>query len=186
MVVTSDAVAMMAAPLTTAKEWPGHNAGDWFVLRTRSRQEKILTHDLDGRGIANFLPLVTCTKYYAGRRAKVETPLFPGYVFVHGSIDDAYTADRTRRVAQIITVPDQERLDWELRNIHAVLSTSAPLDPYPYLRAGVRVEVRDGPFRGLQGIIEDRTRRERLILKIDILGSAVSLEIDGALLDVID
>ena len=186
MVATTDAVTMRASPLTSATDWPGHNGGRWFVLRTRSRQEKILAHDLTNRGIGSFLPLVTCTKYYAGRRANVEVPLFPGYVFLHGSPDEAYTADRTHRVAQIITVPDQIRLDWELRNIRAVLGTDAPLDPYPFLHAGVRVEVRDGPFRGIQGIIEDRARRERLILKVDILGRAVSLEINGALLDVIE
>jgi len=185
MVAMTNAVARMASPLV-ATEWPGQTEGTWYVLRTKSRQEKILSTDLAGRGIANFLPLVTQTKYYGGRKAKVEVPLFPGYVFLHGALDDAYTADRTRRVAQIIQVPDQQRLDWELRNIHIALGSCATLDPYPYLKAGVRVEVREGPFRGLQGVIENRTRRDRLILMIDILGSAASLEVDGSLLDVIE
>ena len=113
----------------------------------------------------------------------MEVPLFQGYVFLHGALDDAYAADRTRRVAQII---QEKRLDWELRNIHIALGNCATLDPYPYLKSGVRVEVRHGPFLGLQGIIENRTRRDRLILMIDILGSAVSLEVDGSLLDVIE
>jgi transcription termination/antitermination protein NusG len=185
MVAMTDAVAKTASPLS-ATEWPGQSDGTWFVLRTKSRQEKVLHNDLASRGIANFLPLITQTKYYGDRKAKVEVPLFPGYVFLHGALDDAYVADRTRRVAQIIQVPDQKRLDWELRNIHIALGNCATLDPYPYLKSGVRVEVRDGPFRGLQGIIENRTRRDRLILMIDILGSAVSLEVDGSLLDVIE
>lgn len=186
MVATINAVAMTASPLATAMDWPGRKPGEWFVLRTRSRQEKILTHDLLHRGIDGFLPLVTCTKYYGDRKANVELPLFPGYVFLHGSMENAYAADRTHRVAQVIRVADQPRLDWELSNIHAALSASVPLDPYPYLRAGLRAQVREGPFRGLQGIIEDRTRRERLILNIDILGRAVSLELHGSLLELID
>ena len=185
MVAMTDAVAKTASPLS-ATEWPGQSDGTWFVLRTKSRQEKVLHNDLASRGIANFLPLITQTKYYGDRKAKVEVPLFPGYVFLHGALDDAYVADRTRRVAQIIKVSDQDRLDRELRNIHMALSGGAPLDPFPYLRAGMSVEVREGPFRGLRGVIEPGGRRDRLILQVDILGRAVSLEIDASLLDVVD
>ena len=158
----------------------------WFVLRTKSRQEKILANELRSRGIDSFLPLVTCTKYYGGRKASVELPVFPGYLFLRGDVDQAYDADRTRRVAQIIKVNDQTRLDRELRNIHLALAGGAPLDPFPYLRAGVSVEVREGPFRGLRGVIEPGGRRDRLILQVEILGRAVSLEIDASLLDVVD
>jgi transcription antitermination factor NusG len=156
------------------------------VLRTKSRQEKALANDLRSRGIASFLPLLTATKYYGGRKALVEFPVFPGYLFLRGEVDDAYEADRTHRVAQIIKVVNQKRLERELRNIHLALCGHAPLDPYPYLVAGVRVEVREGPFRGLQGIVEERGRRDRLVLQIEILGRAVALEIDPSLLDVID
>jgi transcription antitermination factor NusG len=173
------------APPVHVENWPDIGVGAWFVLRTKARQEKIIARDLDARGIGNFLPLVTCTKFYAGRRTRVELPLFPGYVFLHGDVEHAYEADRTRRIAQIIRVPDQRRLNDELRNIHFALSVEATLDPYPFLRAGVRVEVREGPFRGLQGIVEDRSRMDRLILRVDTLGHAVSLEIDGSLLDVL-
>jgi transcription antitermination factor NusG len=166
--------------------WPQEAAGTWFVVRTRSRQEKALAQDLRARGVAYFLPLITVTKFYSGRKAKVEAPLFPGYLFLCGSLDDAYLADRTDRVAQIIQVPDQRRLEWELRNVHAALGANATLSTFPYLRAGVRVEVREGPFRGLQGVIEDIDHRDRIIFQVQTLGQAVSMEIDGSLLDVID
>ena len=165
--------------------FPEDTLENWFVLRTKSRQEKVLATELQSRGIMSYLPLLTCTKYYAGRKAIVELPVFPGYLFMRGDLDLAYEADRTRRVAQIIRVTDQQKLDRELRNIDLALRGKATLDPYPYLRAGVRVEVREGPFRGLQGIIEDGGRRDRLILQVDILGRAVSLEIEASLLDVI-
>src|SRR5687768_11739103 len=159
--------------------WPHTSAGTWYVLRTRSRQEKILSQDLSAKNVAHFLPLITCTKYYGGRRARVEVPLFPGYLFLRGSLDDAYAVDRSGRVAQIILVPNQRRLDDELRNIHVALSSNAVLSPYPYLAVGVRVEVREGPFRGLRGVIEDHASKQRLILQVETLGQAVSVEIDG-------
>lgn len=160
--------------------------GDWFVLRTKSRQEKSLAADLRSREVVNFLPLLTQTKYYCGRKARVELPAFPGYLFLFGSLEQAYEADRGGRVAQIIRVADQDRLGRELRSIYLALRGSAPLGTHAFLRAGVPVEVRAGPFRGLQGVIEPGGRRDRLILQVELLGGAVALEIEASLLAMLD
>ncbi len=159
--------------------------GIWHVLHTRSRQEKALAESLSAMGIAAFLPLVDVTRTYGRRKASVELPLFPGYLFLKGQLEDAYAADRTKRVAHIIPVVNQAKLTWELRNLWMALHTKVALDPYPYLRQGVRVEVRSGPLMGVQGVVESRLKRDRLLLQIDVLGQATSLEIDGALLEVI-
>ena len=158
----------------------------WHVLHTSSRQEKILSETLSAMGVCHFLPLVKQTRYYGKRKADVEMPLFPSYVFLFGRLDEVYQADRTRRVARIIPVPDQQQLDRELRNLHLALSKNAVLDRYPLLKPGVRVEVRYGPFRGLQGMIEDRSRADRLYLKVQMLGTAARMQIDAALLDPIE
>jgi transcription antitermination factor NusG len=165
---------------------PDASCGDWHVLHTRSRQEKIVAADLAAMGIGHYLPLVREIRYYGNRKALVEVPIFAGYVFLRGTLEQAYLADRTRRIAQLIRVAAQERLDWELRNLHFALSRQAPVSPYPYLRKGVRVEVRSGPFRGLQGVIEEHRGDGRLALQVEMLGRAVSLEIDGALLEKVE
>jgi transcription antitermination factor NusG len=165
---------------------PTRDRGDWFVLRTRSRQEKVLASDLHSNRIACFLPMLRTERTYCNRRITVELPMFPGYLFLRGSLDDAYWADRTRRVAQIIQVADQARLDCELMSLAQAIASDARLDPYPYLKKGVRVEIRSGPLRGLHGLIEDRARAHRIILQIEALGQAVSLEVDAGNVDVID
>lgn len=157
--------------------------GRWHLLHTKSRQEKLLSDELHRIGIGHFLPLVTHPRVYGNRKIRVELPLFPGYLFLRGSLEDAYTAGRTHRVAQIIEVADQTRLDWELCNLGMALRNRAALDPYPYLKKGLRVEVRSGPLRGLQGLIEDRLTSGRLVLQVEMLGRAVSLEVHGAQLD---
>lgn len=164
-------------------ELPSPDLGLWHVLHTKSRQEKVVAADLAAMHIAHYLPLVKQVRYYGRRKVKVSMPLFPGYVFLRGSLDQVYAADRTKRIANIISVNAQDQLDWELRNLHMALSKDAQLTPFPFLKKGVRVEVRSGPFRGLQGIIEGRAADNRLILQVDMLGRAVSLEIEGALLD---
>jgi transcription antitermination factor NusG len=175
-----------ASSISIADSIPSEAFGPWHILRTRSRQEKALAADLEAMGMGCYLPRVRVARQYGSQRVHVELPLFPGYLFMRGSIDDTYAADRTRRVAQIIRVADQPRLEWELRNLALVLSSDEALDPYPHLRCGVRVEVRSGPLRGVQGLIVSRGQRDRLVLQVDMLGQGVSLELDGALLDVID
>jgi transcription antitermination factor NusG len=160
--------------------------GSWFLLRTRSRQEKVIANDLAARGVLHFLPLMSSVRYYGHRKSVVEVPLFPGYVFLRGQADDAYAADRAGRLAQIMPIANQQRVHDELLNIAFALANKAELSQYPYLYKGVRVEVRSGPFRGLRGVIEDPGRRNRLILQVEILGRGVSLEVDAALLDVIE
>ena len=167
------------------RELFGEAAGDWFVLHCKSRQEKALADDLSAMRVPHYLPLVRQVRFHGHRKAMVEAPLFPGYLFLRGSLDQAYVADRTRRVANIIKVPNQQQIDWELGNLWLALAKDAPVIEFPYLKKGVRVEVRSGPFRGLQGVVEDRLARQRIMLQIDMLGRAVSLEIDGALLELV-
>jgi len=158
----------------------------WYVLRTRTRQEKVVARELANRDVLHFLPLVKATRYYAGRKALVDLPLFPGYVFLRGCSSDAYSLDRAGRLAQIIEIRDQQQVHAELKNIDYALSREAGLSLFPYLRKGIRVEVRTGPLKGLQGIIEDINRRDRIVLQVETLDQSVSAELDGSLLEVID
>lgn len=160
--------------------------GDWFVLHTRSRQEKVVTADLQAMNVGVYLPLQARVTFQGRRKVRTRVPLFPGYVFLRGTREQAYLADRTKRVANIITVNDQQMIDCQLRNLHMALSQETPLEPYPYLQKGTWVEVTAGPFRGLQGVIEDRLRADRLLLQVDMLGRAMSLEIDPSLLQPLD
>ena len=160
--------------------------GDWHVLHVKSRQEKALSEDLRALRVPHYLPLRRFYRMHGGRRAVVEEPMFAGYVFIRGRTEDAYRADRTRRVAKILRVFDQARLGWELRNLRIAASSETRLDPFPALRTGVRVEVRNGPMQGLQGYVRDRVSLDRIILQVKMLGSAVSLEIDGARVDLLD
>ena len=90
------------------------------------------------------------------------------------------------QLLRIIEVADQQQIEWEIKNLQLAIEKAVPLDPYPYLRMGTRAEVRSGPFRGLQGVIEQRPRPDRLMLQVDMLGRAVSVEIDGSLLEPIE
>lgn len=158
----------------------------WHVLRTLSRQEKAVGRTLASAGYEIFLPLVSQVRIYGHRKRKTDSPLFPGYVFLWGPLEAAYFAMESGRIAQIIRVADQKRLDHELKQIRMAFDGRAQLDPYPFLRVGHRVRVTQGPFRGIEGIVDERRSPDRLILVIDALGRATCMEIDASILAPID
>ena len=160
--------------------------GSWFVVHTHARQEKALAETLDARGIRYFLPLVRGVKYYGHRRRVSDRPLFSSYVFLWGTIEQTYFAVATKRVARVLPVSDQARLEHELLQIRAALGGDAILDPYPYLAVGRRVRVTSGPLRGVEGLVQSRPAETRLVLGIHTLGQAVAMEIDPSLLEPVD
>lgn len=155
----------------------------WYVLYTKSRQEKALADTLESAAIEYFLPLYKRVTFYGHRRRVVLAPLFPSYLFLRGTPESKYLAIDTKRVARVLDVRDQDRFEHELAQIHMALAGEAKLDPYPFLERGRRVRVKSGPFLGIEGLVDERLREDRLILIVQMIGHGTSLEIDASLLE---
>ena len=128
------------------------------------------------------LSLITAQRFLGNRKICVELPLFPGYVFLHGNRDDTFQIDRTRRLACILAVENQQQLHRQLDNLRKAIYVEACFDPYPYLSHGAWAEVKSGPYKGIQGKVDRETAPNKLILQVDLLRSAMALELDGSLL----
>jgi transcriptional antiterminator NusG len=133
-------------------------------------------------GVRHFLPMTRFVRFQGRRKVDSPIPLFPGYLFLQGSLDDCYAADRTGRVAQILPVADQARLNAQLGAIAQVLRITNVLHPSPPLSRGMVVEVIAGPFKGVRGRVDVTARENRLVLNVDALANAAVLEIDRDLL----
>lgn len=158
----------------------------WRVLQTRARQEKAIARTFEAAGIEHYLPLMNRVSYRGSRRSIVAEPLFSSYLFVFGTLETAYFAVSTKRVANVIHVSNQCEFRNELIHLRSALDGGAELYPFRYLTAGRRARVRSGPFRDVEGLIETDPDRGRLILQVAALGRATSLEIDASLLEPLD
>lgn len=158
----------------------------WFVLHTRPRQEKMLAGLLEQRAGEVFLPLRRSVRYYGHRKRTVCKPLFASYIFLRGSIETTYDALATGRVVNLIHCADQDSLQHEIDQLRSALACGALLEPHNNLERGSHVRVTAGPFAGLEGLVEDRRRPDRLILQVNTLSRAASLEIDADLLEPVD
>jgi len=160
--------------------------GLWWVAHTKSRNEKALAHDLVGKNISYFLPMTWRIWRRSHRTMRSLLPLFSGYLFFCGKEDQRIELLRTNRVANLIEVNDQQKLLDELVQIDHALRAGAPLTPHKYIKAGKRCKVIAGPFIGLEGIVVRTKKATRLVLQVDMLGQASSVEIDIDMIEVLD
>jgi len=70
--------------------------------------------------------------------------------------------------------------------IEQALRAGAPLTPHKYIKAGRRCRIIAGPLTDLTGIVVRAKNITRLILQIDMLGQAASVEIDIDMLEFLD
>lgn len=159
--------------------------GAWSVAHTKPRQEKALGDALGVAGICCFVPCFQQSKVYGHRHRVTSHPLFPGYAFVFATREQVAQALMTNRVASILRVQDQDRLEFELTQVDRAIAGQAVLDPFPYLAVGRRVRVAKGAMMGLEGLIDEKLSPMRLVLNVSMLGRALSLEIDAAALEVV-
>jgi len=89
-------------------------------------------------------------------------------------------------VANLIEVKDQQKLLDELVQIEQALRAGAALIPHKYIKAGTKCRVMAGPLTDLQGIVVKAKNATRLVLQIDMLGQAASVEIDTDMIEIVD
>lgn len=171
--------------------WPqGQSIADfkglWWVAHTKSRNEKALAHDLTGKDISYFLPMSWRAHRHRGRTIRALLPLFGGYLFFCGDENQRVEVLRTNRVANILEVKNQEKLLTEMLQIEKAIISGADLTPHKFIKAGQRCKVTAGPLADLQGIIVKIKGTMRLVLQIDMLGQATSVEIDACMIEALD
>ncbi|MBW7991605.1 MAG: hypothetical protein FVQ84_16550 [Planctomycetes bacterium] len=171
--------------------WPQEESirdfeGQWWVVHTRSRNEKALAQDLRSKDISYFLPMNWKVSRKSRRTTRSLLPLFNGYLFFCGKENDRVELLKTNRVAHLIEVDNQQKLLDELVQVNQALQSGAPLTPHNYIKAGQRCRVIAGPLMGLEGIVVRSNNALRLVLQIDILGQAASVEIDVDMIEVLD
>ncbi len=163
--------------------WPPERAitdfeGKWWVAHTKSRNEKALAHDMVNRDINYFLPMTWNVRRKSRRTIKSLLPLFSGYIFFCGYEVQRIEILKTNRIANLIEVADQQKFIDDLVQIERVLRTGETLIPHKYLKKGQKCRIIAGPLLGIQGIIVNIKGQTRLVLQVDILGQAASVEIE--------
>jgi len=70
--------------------------------------------------------------------------------------------------------------DFEIEGIQRLVQSDLQFDPCPLIHEGMMVEVTHGPLKGVVGRLLRKGAHARLVLGVNLIGQAVSLEVDAA------
>ena len=154
----------------------------WYVVRTRSRHEKIVRDQLVSREVETFLPIAERWSRWKDRRKKVAFPLFPGYCFARFPLVERFRVLNVVGVADLVGVAGRPEPvpDAEVEAIQRLAATTLQYDPHPFLSEGMEVEVVRGPLAGIRGKLLRKDRLTRLVLAVTLIRQAAVVEIHPA------
>jgi transcription antitermination factor NusG len=160
---------------------PGVDSLFWYTAYTLSRHEKAVAQQLSLRQVETYLPLYLSVRRWAERRAVVQMPLFPGYVFVRISGGERLRVLGHPSVIRLVTFNGRPipLPDGEIERLRAALEL-CKAEPFPFLIPGKRVRVRSGPLAGLEGTILRRKGRMRLVVSVEAIERSIIFDLDGS------
>ena len=152
----------------------------WFALRVKSRAEKVVAMMARNKGFEEFLPIYRSRHHWSDRTKSVEMPLFPGYVFCRLN---------PQRRLPLLTIPGVLHFvgigkvpvpieETEITAIRRALESGLSTEPWPFLEVGQRVRLEGGPLAGLEGVLTEARKEQRLVVSITLLRRAVAVGIE--------
>jgi len=173
------------ATFATAAVRPGAPFSEscWYAIQSFPRHEKKVAAELGQKGIQVFLPLASEKHQWSDRRVSVETPLFPGYLFVR------ITREQSERVAVLRTAgvrsfvgmrglgdPIPEK---QIEGVQAILSKGVPFSSSAFINVGQRVRVRGGSLEGVEGLVTSVNGDKSLVISVDLIQKSLAIRITG-------
>jgi transcription antitermination factor NusG len=106
-------------------------------------------------------------------------PLFPCYVFLKGGLDRRLQILTTPGIYGLVSSAGQPAAipEIEIEAIRRVVKSGTRVEAHPFLKCGNWVRVKCGPLTGIEGILVRKKNISRLVLSVEILGTAASIEV---------
>jgi len=158
---------------------PEYSQPHWYAAYTCANHEKTTAAQMVQHGIGHFLPTYESVRRWKDRRVRLDTPLFPGYVFVFLALRDRINVLQVPGVVHLVSfnghpAPLPTDLIADLRKWLNELR----VEPHPFLTIGRRVRIRSGPLQGTVGILLRRKNDCRVVLSVDLIQRSVAVEVD--------
>jgi transcription antitermination factor NusG len=157
----------------------------WYVAHTRPRCEKKLQQYCERKSLAVTLPCYRSAHKYRGKTVVFQKPLFPGYVFIQIPVEKRGVVLQSDYVANLLNVPDQELFARELSEVLCALETDLEIRLAPTIGEGMRVKIKNGPLRGIEGWVEKRYGMNVVLLRLQFIGQAAAVKLDATDLELI-
>lgn len=142
-----------------------------------------MREQLERKQYETFLPTIARWSRWKDRKKRIDWPLFPGYCFARFDPADTLPILKCSGVVSIISFEGKPAPipPVELESIRLLVATDLQYDPCPLVHEGDLVEVVHGPLNGVVGRLTRKdASRARLVLSVDLIGQAVTVEVDAS------
>lgn len=169
----------IAASTWTEGVVPVQPALHWYAVRTIPRHEKRVYEHLRYREVQSLLPLYHRIHHWKnGCRARVDLPLFPGYLFVKIDNRNRFPTLGIPGILGFVgtTAGPAPLDDFEIETLRNGLD-SQEFEPHPRLLVGDRVRVIAGPLAGLTGIVVRNKDLAKVVITVELIQQSVAVKL---------
>ena len=149
----------------------------WLVCHTKPRCEKKFAALMKAEKFEHYLPLVDSVRKYAQQTKKFTKPLFPGYVFAEVPAEKKARIYQQDLLARAITVTDVPKFLRQLGDVKAIVASGFELSVMPLLTKGRRAKILGGPLHGLEGVIDNPSNPQGIVLSVDVLQQGLLVKV---------
>ena len=151
----------------------------WFVFYTYPKAEKFVCKQLVDDDFEVYLPLQEQISQWRDRKKKLQTPLFPNYIFVKADQARIYEVLKFPRIIRCLKFNNkhsQLRED-EIELIKKIENNYTNIILSDKLARGEKVTIRGGPLNGLKGIVEQSKNDCKIIINIDSISYSLKVSL---------
>lgn len=148
---------------------------NWFALYVKPQHEFKAKGELDQLSIHNYLPIITRIKQWNDRKKKIDEPLLKGYIFIFADEKERLYSLENRCVIKCVSDHGRPAKipEWQITNLKNMLNHEGDFQVIERLVTGTNIEIVDGPFKGVQGIVQKTETQNQLAVTIDLLNRSV-------------
>lgn len=154
----------------------------WYAIWVLTNAEFVVEDALLASGIESYLPSWVAVTQWSDRKKHQRRPLFPGYLFARAGEDGKPHPELLKIAGIIQLLPNNLKplpVDpGDIANVRLALASGLPVKPCDYT-SGDAVRIDSGPLAGVSGIVVRTKLGTRVIVKIEMLRRAVSVECDA-------
>jgi transcription antitermination factor NusG len=151
------------------------NVYQWHVLYTKPRNEKKVTARLQEAGYEVYCPLIKTIHQWSDRKKKVQVPMFPSYIFIYINEKNRQLPLYDPGVIKYVYYASKPAIirDVELNAIKEIEHAGSDIKVEGSgFERGQFVEIPEGPFKGMTGVV-DKYDARKVLVYVEQLGCIV-------------
>jgi len=147
----------------------------WFALYTKPRNEFKAAQQLESINIDYYLPTIVKISQWSDRKKKITEPLLSGYIFIFSNEKERILSLEQPSIVRCLCQRGRPARipEWQIDNLKRMLQSNAEFHIKEGLTPGVKVKIKEGPFQGVIGVVQEAEIGKAIVVSIDLLNRSV-------------